>query len=82
MLDRDGACCVICHRDNVPLEVGHLVSLDDGKKLGLTDAELSDDENLAAMCAPCNSGYSAQTVNPKIIVAAMRARIARRGGAA
>lgn len=82
ILDRDNGTCILCHRTNLDLDVGHLVSIDEGRMLGMTDAELYDDENLAAMCGPCNSGYGTLTVNPRIIYAAIRARIQRRGGAA
>jgi len=78
VLDRDSGCCVLCHRADLPLDVGHLVSVDDGRKLGMTDAELFDDENLAAMCAVCNSGYSERSVSPRIFAALIRARIGRR----
>jgi len=78
ILDRDAGCCIICHRDDLNLDVGHLISVDDGRQLGMTDPELFDDENLAAMCAACNSGYSATSVSPRILVGLIRARISRR----
>jgi 5-methylcytosine-specific restriction endonuclease McrA len=78
VLDRDNGCCVVCHRDDVPLDVGHLISVDEGRKLGMTDAELFDDENLAAMCAACNSGYSTLPISPRLLVSIIRARIGRR----
>ena len=77
ILERDNATCVLCHRSGVPLDVGHLVSVDAGRKLGLTDAELYDDENLAAMCASCNSGLSSRPVSLRFAVALLRCRVAR-----
>lgn len=77
ILDRDGGRCIICHTTERSLDVGHLVSVDDGKTLGMTDAELYSDENLAAMCAPCNSGYGSLSVSPRIVAALIRARVAR-----
>lgn len=77
ILDRDQAQCFLCHRSDVDLDVGHLVSVDDGCRLGLTEAEMYDDANLAAMCTLCNSGYGAISVNPRLIVASIRACIER-----
>lgn len=75
VLERDNATCVLCHRHGVDLDVGHLISVDAGRKLGLTDAELYDEENLAAMCGACNSGLSARPVSLRFAVALLRARI-------
>lgn len=74
ILDRDNATCVVCHRQDTALDAGHLLSVDQGRQLGLTDAELYDDENLAAMCSACNSGYSNRSVNPRLFIAVIRAR--------
>lgn len=54
--------CVLCHRNDLPL-----ISVHDGRELGLADAELDSDENLAAMWAPCNSGVggSREKMNTK-----------------
>lgn len=78
ILDRDNGRCIICHAADRNLDVGHLVSVEDGRKQGLDDAELYADDNLAAMCAPCNSGYGAVSVSPRIVAALIRARIQRR----
>ena len=74
VLNRDNAMCIICHRSDLPLDVAHLVSVDDGHRLGMTDDELYDDENLAAMCSPCNSGYGALSISPRILISLIRAR--------
>jgi 5-methylcytosine-specific restriction endonuclease McrA len=74
ILDRDNGRCIICHRDDLPLDVAHLISVEDGHRLGMTDDELYDDENLAAMCAPCNSGYSDMSISPRILIGLVRAR--------
>jgi hypothetical protein len=78
ILDRDLRRCVICHTADRPLDLGHLVSVAEGREHGLTDAELFSDDNLAAMCAPCNSGYGAVSVNPRIFVALVRAAYQRK----
>jgi hypothetical protein len=54
--------------------VGHLISVYDGQKLGLSDAELASDGNLAAMCAACNSGLSTESLPPRLLAAALWAR--------
>jgi hypothetical protein len=61
----------MCHRTDVSLEIGHLVSVHDGHLVGLSDADLTSDENLAAMCAECNSGLSKRSLPPHLIAAAI-----------
>jgi 5-methylcytosine-specific restriction endonuclease McrA len=68
ILDRDNHTCVACHRSKVPLDVGHLLSVSEGRIHGLTDEELWHDENLAAMCASCNSGYSSRSVSLRLAI--------------
>jgi hypothetical protein len=55
ILDRDHARCALCGSTD-DLTIGHLLSLEDGARLGATIAELYSDENLAAMCEACNVG--------------------------
>jgi 5-methylcytosine-specific restriction endonuclease McrA len=75
ILERDNATCVICHRTDIPLDVGHLISETEGRNAGLTDRELYDDENLAAMCAPCNSGQSRRSLPLRFAIALLTTRI-------
>lgn len=75
ILQRDNATCVLCHRGDVPLDVGHFISVEDGQALGLTTAELFHDENLAAMCNSCNSGLSSETSSLRLFVSVLMARI-------
>lgn len=82
ILDRDNGTCIICHRSDLPLDAGHLISVDEGRELGMTDVELYDEENLAAMCNACNSGYGTTSINPRILLGLIRTRINRRGGTA
>jgi len=74
VLERDNARCIFCHRSDIPLHAGHLISVADGHRLGMTDDELYSDENLAAMCDECNIGLGSVTVNPRLILQAIRAR--------
>lgn len=75
ILERDNYTCVGCHRADLPLEVGHLLSVEEGRALGATDEELWSDDNLAAMCAPCNSGLSFRTVSLRLVLLVLRARM-------
>jgi hypothetical protein len=76
ILLRDGCRCVICN-SNRDLEVGHLISVAVGRKLGLSDEELFSYENLAAMCRECNRGLGPQCPPIPFLMGLLRAR--RRG---
>jgi len=77
ILLRDNGTCILCHRNDVQLDIGHLISVHDGRLMGLSDAQIDDDENLAAMCASCNSGLSSETLPLRMAVTILRARTAR-----
>lgn len=81
ILERDNATCVLCHRADVELDVGHLISVKEGREQGLSDAELDSDPNLAAMCQPCNSGLGGRSVSLRFAVALLRASVAREAAA-
>jgi 5-methylcytosine-specific restriction endonuclease McrA len=71
ILARDNGTCILCHRSGVPLDVGHLISVHDGYLVGLSDADLSSDDLLAAMCTACNSGLSKRSLPPRWLAAAL-----------
>jgi hypothetical protein len=79
ILERDGHACVSCHATDRPLHIGHLVSVHDGRRLGMDDAELNDDLNLAAMCDACNLGLGERSLPPRLVWAAIRAAAIRKG---
>jgi hypothetical protein len=86
VIERAGARCEACGWPAAlrPLEIGHFLSKKDGIEQGLTDAEINHPDNLLAQCKECNSGWSSRTLPPKLMVAILRARIARlqkKGGA-
>lgn len=60
------------------MHVGHLVSVKDGTARGMTDAEINDDENLAAMCDECNLGVGSETVPLRLAIAMVLIRIKNR----
>jgi hypothetical protein len=69
--------CELCGKgptDEHPLAVGHLLSVREGMELGLTELELNNDENLAAMCDECNSGIGRETVPLRLCFAIIKAR--------
>lgn len=70
ILLRDNRACFLCHRRDVPLDVGHMVSVHDGRKWGLPESELFGDDNQIAMCAACNSGLRRATIPWRFLVAA------------
>lgn len=80
ILERDNYTCVLCHHVDVPLSVGHLISVESGQDLGLADVDLYDDENLAAMCAECNSGQSKTPVSLRFLAYVLQARLAFQRG--
>lgn len=80
ILLRDGFQCVLCRRteSTAILNIGHLISVDVGLRIGMTEDEVNDDENLAAMCEECNSGLSEQPIPLPTAVWIVRARISWR----
>lgn len=75
VLERDNGRCVLCGGKG-DLHVGHLLSVADGLRQGLTELEINDDENLAAMCVECNLGLSERPVPIRLLLAILKARIA------
>jgi hypothetical protein len=75
ILDRDHHTCISCHAADRPLHIGHLLSVDDGRKLGATDNELWSDENLAAVCDECNLGFGRWTVSLRLVYRILQARL-------
>lgn len=87
ILVRDKRTCIVCRRSDFPMDVGHIISVRDGRTHGLSDAELFHDENLAAMCAECNSGQGSETfplpflmalltLPPSFLAVVLRVRVA------
>lgn len=74
ILDRDSGHCALCGASG-NLHVGHLLSVNDGVRMGMTEADLNHDENLAAMCDECNLGLSDTTVSIRLMVAILRKRM-------
>jgi 5-methylcytosine-specific restriction endonuclease McrA len=78
ILERDGYRCFMCGRQpgsREGLVIGHLLSVADGRQLGIADDELNSEENLAAQCEECNSGLGERTVPLWLMVAVLRTRL-------
>ena len=73
LLRATGRCELCGNKGN--LHVGHLLSVDDGLRAGLTDFEVNDEENLSAMCDECNLGLGKECVPIRLVVAILCARI-------
>lgn len=82
ILLRDGHRCVLCHTADGILHVGHIISVDAGTRCGMTEDEVHDDENLAAMCEACNLGIGSQPLPLRTAIAIVRARISWRNRSA
>ncbi len=52
---RANARCELCGSDEM-IEVGHIISAKWGFENGMTDLEINNENNLAAMCKKCNLG--------------------------
>lgn len=78
ILERDGHRCVLCHAIDVPLHVGHVVSVEAGMAVGLSDAEINDEENLITQCAECNLGQGSQPISLSVAIRILKARISWR----
>jgi hypothetical protein len=81
ILSMYNSMCAMSNHSDRPLHVAHWISVRDGRRLGLSDAELFDDENLLVLCDECNSGQGDETLPLRFMAKVLRARIARRRAA-
>lgn len=83
ILVRANTRCELCGHTataEYPLHVGHLLSVKDGMALGLTETDLNDDENLAALCMACNLGIGETTIPLRLAASIVIARLKNRMG--
>jgi 5-methylcytosine-specific restriction endonuclease McrA len=78
ILERDGHRCVLCKAEDKPLHAGHVVSVEAGLAIGLSDDEINDEENLIAVCDECNLGQGSQPISLSVAIRILRARISWR----
>lgn len=81
ILRRDSARCFLCGRDpaqhGVILNVAHVLSVHEGRAMGVEDEILFDDANLVAACEECNQGMGKFSLEPRIWLALCRAQMRR-----
>lgn len=75
IINRASARCELCGARG-DLQVAHVVSVDSGHKLGLSDAILNSDENLIAACPECNLGMGKEPIPLRIMIPILKARYA------
>ena len=73
IIERAGGRCETCGSRSL-LTVGHVVSVADGHKAGLSDQIINSDENLICQCAECNSGTGEGTIPLRMYVLILNAR--------
>lgn len=62
ILERDHGRCLLCGAAG-ELTIGHLLSVENGVRVGASERHLYDDANLAAMCEACNLGLNRRSVS-------------------
>lgn len=82
IVERDNSQCVLCGRsparDGIILHVGHVLSVDDGERIGAKHEELWDDDNLYTSCEECNLGQGKLSLPPRMALSLLRARMHHR----
>jgi hypothetical protein len=68
VLERAGRRCDLCRACDVPLHVGHCLSVKDADAIGVPRAERESLWNKCALCEPCNvanlGGYGEKSMSP------------------
>lgn len=80
ILTRDGNRCLLCGigpDHGAILHVSHAMSVEDGRRLGVEDEVLFDDDNLFASCEECNLSMGAESVPARIFLRLIHARLKR-----
>lgn len=73
VIARDAGTCVVCHGACGSLELGHFISRADGKKLGMTWADIHSPENIGLMGRRCNADLHSMSVHTPVLVRLMYA---------
>ena len=76
ILNRDARRCVMCGQsaEHAVVNVGHIVSVEEGHLQELPDELINADENLVTMCEECNLGQGNRTVSLRLAEAILRAQ--------
>lgn len=71
-LERHAYSCVACHRKDLPLHQGHLISKAEGAAAGIPNHILDDEVNIAPFCEVCNSGLGGHSAGIRLTYFAIR----------
>lgn len=78
IVERANCHCERCgksaERSVTGLQVGHILSVEEGHKQGLPDDIINSDENLIAECDECNLGHGRGVLPVRLLVALLLAR--------
>ena len=78
IVERANTRCERCGKPAVAsvngLHVGHILSVDDGIKHGLTDDVINSDDNLIAECDECNGGHGKVALPVRLFIALLMNR--------
>jgi 5-methylcytosine-specific restriction endonuclease McrA len=79
ILLRDNGFCALCRKPEsecvLRLDVSHVISVEDGHQLEMSDAEINSDENLVTLCDECNLGIGSETLPLRFFLKIIRARL-------
>ena len=79
ILERANGRCEFCGRNGKDseggLHVAHIISVESAHSLGMEDAAINSDHNLAAACAECNLGWGKRTIPLHFAVRIVMARM-------
>jgi hypothetical protein len=79
LLRASGRCELCGAGPPVILNVGHLISVENGHQMDLTDEQINSDENLCCMCEECNLGLGSEPVPLRVAVSMVMARVRNAG---
>ena len=83
IIDRSNGRCERCGKSAVAsitgLQVGHILSVDDGLKQELPTDIINSDDNLLAECDECNLGHGKGSLPIRLFVAMLMARTVQNG---
>jgi hypothetical protein len=82
VIERQHGRCWLCGADG-PFHMSHLLSIDDGIKVGASPLELVDEANIVALCEECNLGMgrvsaTISTYTHRLMAELLQAEIKRR----
>lgn len=78
IIERANRRCERCGKSidqsSTGLHVGHILSVEEGHKQGLSDDVINSDENLISECDECNLGHGGGVLPVRLLIALLNAR--------